>query len=57
MNDVNCNSYEGEYFYDKKTGQGMFVWESGNVYKGNYNDDERDGYGEMFWTDGSVYKG
>jgi hypothetical protein len=42
---------------DKKHGNGVFKWESGNLYKGNYVEDERDGYGEMFWTDGSIYKG
>lgn len=54
---IRCNSYEGDYAYDKKNGQGIFEWESGNIYKGNYVDDERHGYGEMYWTDGSVYKG
>jgi hypothetical protein len=56
-NKPNCNSYEGEYYMDKKHGYGVFNWESGNIYKGNYKEDERDGYGEMYWTDGSVYKG
>ena len=51
------NMYEGDYAYDKKSGMGVFTWESGNQYKGSYKDDERNGYGEMFWTDGSCYKG
>ena len=42
---------------DKKNGQGIFTWESGNIYNGNYVNDERHGYGEMYWTDGSIYKG
>ena len=42
---------------DKKHGQGVFTWESGNMYKGGYLEDEREGYGEMYWTDGTVYKG
>jgi hypothetical protein len=51
------NSYDGEYFMDKKHGYGIFNWASGNVYKGNYKEDERHGYGEMYWIDGSIYKG
>lgn len=51
------NTYEGDYFMDKKHGYGVFNWASGNIYKGNYKDDERHGYGEMFWIDGSIYKG
>ena len=49
--------YEGEYQMDKKHGQGVFTWASGNIYKGAYKDDERDGHGEMRWTDGSYYVG
>lgn len=52
-----CNSYEGEFKNDKKQGQGVFQWASGNLYKGDYKGDEREGYGEMFWTDSSCYKG
>jgi len=53
----NNDTYEGEYFSDKKCGNGIFTWSSGNVYKGSYFDDLRHGYGEMYWTDGSFYKG
>jgi len=42
---------------DKKSGLGVFTWESGNMYGGCYKEDERHGYGEMYWTDGSCYKG
>ena len=56
-NTSKCNSFEGNYENDKKNGQGVFTWESGNVYKGTYLDDQRSGYGEMYWTDGSIYKG
>ncbi|TNV84245.1 hypothetical protein FGO68_gene59 [Halteria grandinella] len=51
------NSYEGDYFMDKKNGWGYFEWESGNSYRGRYVEDERQGFGEMRWTDGSVYRG
>ena len=56
-NAPSCNTYEGQYQNDKKSGLGTFTWESGNQYKGCYKDDERHGYGEMYWTDGSCYKG
>jgi len=51
------NNYEGDYYFDKKHGTGVFQWASGNEYKGSYEYDERQGYGEMMWTDGSIYKG
>lgn len=53
----NVNQYEGAYENDKKHGNGIFTWASGNVYKGSYVNDEREGEGEMRWTDGSVYIG
>ncbi len=49
--------YEGQYKADKKCGEGLFKWPSGNIYKGQYNNDEREGHGEMKWTDGSCYVG
>ena len=51
------NTYEGQYFRDKKQGFGIFRWTSGNVYRGQYKADEREGLGEMRWTDGSLYLG
>ncbi len=51
------NEYEGEYKLDKKCGQGIFKWASGNIYRGDYKDDERDGHGEMRWVDTSSYVG
>jgi hypothetical protein len=42
---------------DKKHGQGVFSWASGNVYVGAYYEDERNGQGEMRWTDESKYIG
>ena len=42
---------------DKKCGQGVYKWQSGNIYKGSYFDDLRHAYGEMYWTDKSYYKG
>ena len=56
-NTSKCNRFEGNYANDKKNGEGVFTWESGNVYNGTYVDDQRYGYGEMYWMDGSVYKG
>lgn len=53
----NSNQYKGEYWNDKKHGQGRFDWQSGNYYIGSYHLDERHGYGEMYWADGQIYKG
>lgn len=55
--DTYSNTYDGEYYMDKKQGYGEFKWASGNFYKGNYKNDLRNGFGEMCWTDGSIYKG
>lgn len=41
-------SYEGEYENDKKHGEGIFIWPSGNFYKGTFLNDFRHGYGEMY---------
>jgi len=41
------NSYEGDYALDKKCGNGVFKWASGNIYKGEFKNDEREGFGEM----------
>ena len=34
MNNKNCNTYEGEFKFDKKHGLGTFTWASGNTYTG-----------------------
>lgn len=52
-----CNQYKGDYYDDKKHGEGHFQWESGNYYIGSYLNDLRHGYGEMYWADGQNYKG
>lgn len=49
--------YEGDYENDKKHGQGVFTWASGNIYKGDFVEDQRMGNGQMLWTDGSMYEG
>ena len=51
------NLYRGEYKWDKKHGNGLYKWESGNDYEGEYKEDERDGFGIFMWKDGSKYIG
>ena len=53
----NATTYSGEYFNDKKHGEGSYKWKSGSYYKGSFYNDQRHGYGEMYWVDGSSYKG
>jgi hypothetical protein len=38
-------TFDGEYFQDKKQGEGRFEWESGNVYEGSFLQDDRHGFG------------
>ena len=56
-NPGNSDKYEGEYKDDKKDGEGVFIWENGNMYKGSFCNDQKHGYGEMRWNDGSFFKG
>ena len=56
-NDINSNTYEGQYFCDKKQGFGIFKWSTNSIYRGQYNNDEKEGIGEMRWNDGSHYIG
>lgn len=48
--------YEGTFENDKKHGEGVFTWPSGNKYVGQFMNDYRHGYGEMYWKD-QHYKG
>ena len=49
--------YVGEYFGDKKNGQGTFTWSGGNQYFGEWRNDKKHGQGTFFWTNGDKYVG
>lgn len=51
------NIYIGSYLNDKKSGHGVFKYDTGQQYSGAYYLDKRHGYGEMIWEDGAFYKG
>ncbi|KAM3147806.1 hypothetical protein pb186bvf_000134 [Paramecium bursaria] len=55
--DKGMNIYVGSYLNDKKSGHGVFKYDTGQQYSGAYYLDKRHGYGEMIWEDGAFYKG
>lgn len=49
--------YEGEFYDNKRDGQGTYYYKSGNKYVGDWIDGERTGKGTFYWTDGDRYEG
>jgi caspase 3 len=49
--------YEGEMKDDKRNGQGIYYYNSGNRYEGNWKDDKRNGQGIYYFNDGDRYEG
>ena len=50
-------SYEGDWVYGKREGEGTLIWNSGERFVGEWKNDTREGYGVDYYTDGSVYEG
>lgn len=50
--------YEGEWYDDKRHGQGMFRTADENRYEGEWQDDKKHGHGKYYFLDkGQVYEG
>ena len=53
----NGEFYEGEFFNDKITGYGHYIWPNKHEYIGDFKDGEMNGIGKYKWPDGSEYEG
>ena len=50
--------YQGEYSFDKKRfGQGIYIWDSGEMYIGFWKEDQIDGFGLFLLSDQSFLYG
>ena len=49
--------YEGEFQFDRMSGQGKMFFASGAVYEGAFTDGQFDGEGAYTWADGATYTG
>lgn len=54
---VEGDRYEGEFFDDKKHGQGKYTFANGNFYTGAFHVDKRHGKGRYSWMCGDLYDG
>eukprot|EP00340_Litonotus_pictus_P006322 CAMPEP_0170518496 /NCGR_PEP_ID=MMETSP0209-20121228/4172_1 /TAXON_ID=665100 ORGANISM="Litonotus pictus, Strain P1" /NCGR_SAMPLE_ID=MMETSP0209 /ASSEMBLY_ACC=CAM_ASM_000301 /LENGTH=237 /DNA_ID=CAMNT_0010804075 /DNA_START=22 /DNA_END=732 /DNA_ORIENTATION=- len=50
-------TYEGDWFEDKKQGYGLYTYSNGDIYEGEFFGDMHQGYGKYYFTDGSHYEG
>ena len=51
------DTYEGEYKYGYKRGEGILKFRNGEMYKGGFKDDLYHGKGMYTYIDNSVYQG
>ena len=51
------DKYIGEWFNNKKNGQGTYTWVNGNKYVGQWVGNDYNGQGSMFFTNGNKYQG
>nr|XP_023414897.1 radial spoke head 1 homolog isoform X2 [Loxodonta africana] len=49
--------YIGEYFKNKKHGQGTFIYPDGSRYEGEWADDQRHGHGVYYYINNDTYTG
>ena len=49
--------YEGYFHEDKKNGQGVVIYKTGDKYKGEFKDDKLTGNGNYLWNNGDTYNG
>ena len=51
----NGDVYKGEWKNGKKSGKGIFTWNSGNIYEGNWINGKRTGNGVMAMSNGEKW--
>lgn len=49
--------YDGEWKEDKRSGQGVLIWEDGKKYDGKWKEDQINGKGAMTYQNGGKYDG
>jgi hypothetical protein len=49
--------YEGQFKDDRRSGNGMYTWPTGESYSGNWLDDSMHGVGVYKYADGRIYEG
>ena len=55
--EFNRKSYDGDFKNDKANGNGVLLWNSGNLYEGDFKDDKKEGKGIYYWNNGNKYVG
>ncbi|CAF2670496.1 unnamed protein product [Rotaria sp. Silwood2] len=57
MNYANGYTYTGDWVEDVATGEGVFIWTSGDQYEGQYQNGQRHGKGSYTYANGDKYTG
>ena len=50
-------SYEGDWYYGKREGEGTLTWQDGSRYIGEWKNDNCEGYGVLYDSAGGTYEG
>jgi hypothetical protein len=58
LNEFKINQgYQGQWYYNKRHGQGVQRFNDGSTYTGDWIRDKRQGHGELEYLDGTYYDG
>jgi len=52
-----AETYEGDYVFGKRTGQGKMIWSNGDTYEGGFVEGQFDGEGKFIAKNGESYSG
>jgi hypothetical protein len=50
-------TYEGDWFKNKRTGRGKMTFLDNEVYEGDFDENVMSGQGAMYFANGDVYRG
>ena len=58
LNEFKINqNFKGQWYFNKRHGQGSQRYSDGSVYTGDWIRDKRQGHGELIYSNGTVYDG